>query len=268
MLQVLTTGQSDELHIDDLSVDSPLWNALTSTTESKTYLTHPCPPQVHRSIHFPGTPDAYWKLLNSHDRKNLKSKAKKLTHEIKAYRKPEEVAEFLSKAHEVSVKTWQTKSQRPQILNTPGEVKYWQQVAALGAMRSYILEHDAKPVAFLLSVQWKGQFIAEEMGYDPAFEKSSPGNIMLYRILEDVLANDPPTTWDFGYGDNQYKRILCNHESTSGPISLFHRSLRPLAIVRLIESRRWASQRCRAVVDRLGLTTHARRLYRKSAKSV
>ncbi len=106
------------------------------------------------------------------------------------------------------------------------------------------------------------------MGYEPSVADMAPGTVLTFRIIEDLLANDPPSMWDFGYGDNQYKRIVATDETSSGPISLIRRAFRPMAAARLIEARQRAGKLARGCIERLGLTTEARRLYRKSATAI
>src|SRR5207249_4733299 len=112
----------------------------------------------------------------------------------------EQVDEFLDQAHRVSRQSWQAKRLGVRIRNTPEERAYYEFLASQGALRSYVLEHRGRPVAFEFGIQWNGRFVFEETGYDAAFAGHSPGTVLLFRILEDLIARDTPELLDFGYG--------------------------------------------------------------------
>jgi CelD/BcsL family acetyltransferase involved in cellulose biosynthesis len=173
------------------------------------------------------------------------------------------VAEFLHKAHQVSKRSWQAKRLGIRITNDPAHRKRLEVLASLGALRSYLLEHEGDPLAFVLGIQWKGCFLFEETGYHSGYKKWSPGTVLLFRLLEDLTVRDTPRLVDFGFGDAQYKRSFANRETLSGPVLLVPRSLRPMAVMWLNRVRQMVSQRMRAVTKSLSLASVLRQLYRR-----
>ena len=98
-------------------------------------------------------------------------------------------------------------------------------MAARGAFRSYLLEHQGRPTAFVIGTQVNGCYNYEQLAYDPAYAAHSPGTVLLFRLLEDLIARDPPRVLDFGDGEAEYKRLFANAESRSGPVILARRGL-------------------------------------------
>ena len=142
------------------------------------------------------------------------------------YTSAAEVHEFLDKAHRVSQASWQTKRLGLRIKNSSEEVAELTHLANLGAFRSYTLDHAGKPIAFLLGNSYQGVYRYEEVGYHQEFTAHSPGTLLLYRAIEDMIAHDTPHTLDFGFGDADYKRLFATESARTGPILLVRKSLR------------------------------------------
>src|SRR5262249_52303843 len=184
-------------------------------------------------------------------------------HSLICYREKEEVPLFLDKAHQVSLRTWQSKRLGLRIENSPEVRKFWEGVASLGAMRSYVLEQDGRPLAFMLGIQWKGRFVSEEIGYDQDYAAFAPGKVLHFRLLDDLIARDTPALLDFGSGDNEYKRVFGNQQTMSGPALLVRRAWRPMAVAWLSRVRHRVGQRLRGGLLRVGLLSTVRKLLRR-----
>src|SRR5207253_9536540 len=100
------------------------------------------------------------------------------------------VGVFLEKAHEISKHSWQTKRLGIRINSTLEQRNFLEFLASQGALRSYVLEQNGRPLAFELGVQWQGCFVLEETGYDSSYSSYSPGTVLLFRILQDLIARD------------------------------------------------------------------------------
>lgn len=262
-VRILRSGEEDLLFFRDIEVDSPLWNALIGVDDRRVAVIRPSESQVHRWIDFPLPAEDYWKKFSSKSRYNLRRQAKQFDHSVSFYSERGDVGPFLEKAHLISMKSWQTKRLGLRIKNSPEERTYWELVASRGAMRSYVLEQGDVPVAFLLGVQWKGCFVVEEIGFDPAYRDSAPGSILLFRVLEDLTSRSSPELLDFGFGDNVYKQIYGNRATQSGSIILLRQSFLPMAVMKLEETRRASLDRARAISKRLGIFSHIKKIYKK-----
>lgn len=259
--QLLASGQTDCIYIEDVEVETPLWKAVHKRRRGFVAF-HPSTPQPHWWIDFPVKPEEYWRKFSKKTRYNLRSSARKLDHAVVCYRDVAPVVEFLEKAAAVSANSWQGHRLGPRINREPQTIHFWRTVASLGALRAYVLEHEGQPIAFHLAVQWKGCFMVIEIGYDKRYAASSPGLVLLYRILEDLVSRDTPKTLDFGFGDAEYKRVFGTRQTASGPVLLVRRKCRCLIPMWLQGGRRRVSLACRWALGRLGLKGIVRRWYR------
>lgn len=232
--KLLRSGETDSVFFDDLEVDSVLWKLLAQLKDDPQvavfYLSRP---QGRWLLRLPEKPNEYWQRFSRKHRASFRRELKRLSHECRCYREPSEVGAFLEKAEEVSRNTWQTRFLGLRVSAEPEQRQRWERIAELGGMRSYILEHEGKPVAFGLNLQWNGNFLGLETGYDQAYARFSPGKVLLLRTLEDLIAKDTPLKIDLGGGDYEYKQMFCNEQTFSGRVLLVRRAMKPLLAARL-----------------------------------
>jgi CelD/BcsL family acetyltransferase involved in cellulose biosynthesis len=263
MVGLLAGGGADCVSFDELQVGSPLWQAALGAAGPKVSVVAPAKPQTHWWVRFPENPEDYWKKFSGKSRNTLSRKAKKFEHTFRCYREPAEVEELLAKSHQVSQTTWQSKRLGERVKNSADEKAYWETLAKLGALRAYVLEHAARPVAFVLGVQWNGRFLYEEPGYDPAFAAQSPGSVLLYRLIQDLIERDTPALIDFGFGDVEYKRQFGNEQTESGPLLLIRRTAK-LTLARGLDALSDRARRgARAGLEATRLLQVVRKLYRR-----
>jgi CelD/BcsL family acetyltransferase involved in cellulose biosynthesis len=254
----------DCLYLEDLEVGSPLWDQASELGQAgRVRVLQPSAPQPHWWIRFPEVAADYWKQFSSKSRNTLRRKVKKLEHRLVSFRAPESVPEFLERAHQVSRHTWQSRRLGLRVKSSPEERQLYGALAERGALRSYVLEHRGRSIAFLIGVRYRDHFRYEEVGYHPELADRSPGTVLLSRVLEDLIADDCPALFDFGAGDADYKRQFANHQTETGPLLLVSRALRPSAVVAAFRARQAADQRIRSLLRRTGLYQRLRRLYRR-----
>src|SRR5439155_10462813 len=132
---------------------------------------------------------------------------------------------------------------------------FYEFLASQGALRAYVLEQNERPLAFEVGVQWKGCFVLEETAYDSAYAPQSPGTVLLFRILQDLVARDTPRLVDFGFGDGEYNRLFANQQTVSGSVLLLPRRLRPMLAVWVERFRRSMSRGFRAASSGLRISS-------------
>lgn len=70
-----------------------------------------------------------------------------------------------------------------------------------------VLTFNDQPVAAQIWLEWKaGIFAIYKLAFDQAYQKYSPGSLLLHESFDYVLANKKVREIDFGRGDDQYKR--------------------------------------------------------------
>lgn len=238
MAQLLRSGESDWIVLEEVEVGSvfeSLLNELNSDPNVAVCSMSRSSP--HRRLRFPSKSEEVWKIFSSRERRRFRKRLERFPHQLRCYRDPSEVGLFLEKAQEVSKKTWQTRYFGLRITGDDQQRQWLERLAALGALRAYILEHDGAPVSFILSHQWNGIFQGEETGYDPAYAECTPGIVLFVRMLQDLIAQDTPRLLDFKYGDYSYKQLFSNEHTQTRRVILVRRAMKPLLVARIRQVR-------------------------------
>jgi hypothetical protein len=265
-VELLDAGRADCLYFDDLEVGSAMWETLLALErDHRVILYHPSGTQAHWWIRFPDPPEDYWKQFSGKARYKLRRKLKNIEHTIFKATRPDDVPEFLRKAAHVSERSWQGRRIGLRVADSPEERRYHQLLAEHGALRSYVLDTPAGPIAFLRGIQTGDCYVHDEIGFDSDHARLSPGTILLYHALEDLTADGCPRRLDFGLGDAEYKQHFGNHRTESGPVVAVARRMRPRATLLVEQLRRTADQGARDLLRRTGLYERMRRLYRGRA---
>lgn len=92
---------------------------------------------------------------------------------------------------------------------------------------------DDVPIAYLLGLRAERSVYAVKTTYDPAYYAFSPGVILFYRAIEDCHRNTEVCRFDFGRGDEQYKRDwgtqrVVQYRVILEPNTLFRRTVHAL----------------------------------------
>lgn len=252
----------DCLILPDADVESPLRPALAHVTKERHLLYRElATPEPHRWIRFPRRPEDYWSQFSKKTRYNFRYRAKHLEHTVRRIQAPEEIGEFVTLVNDLINRTWQHRRLGLKI-DPAQKLELWREIAKLGAFRSYLLTQGNRAIAFAMGVQWKGHFTYEDTGYDPEFAGKSPGQVLLYRVIEDLIAENTPELLDFGYGENEYKRIYANYETLSGPIVIVRNAILPCMAVRASQLRSAVGRAARAMLARAGAMSLIRHLHR------
>ena len=93
-------------------------------------------------------------------------------------------------------------------------------LAAHGWVRAYVLFVEEKPVASVLGYQYRNTYYYESPAYDSDWQDHSPGTVLLYHTIKNLLEIDPPERFDFGAGYGQYKQVFGTREENRGAIRI------------------------------------------------
>jgi len=271
---VLTQTRADFLMVEDLEDESLLrQSALSGIGGMRVF--QPAPMQTHHRIAFPtevaeGTAraDVYWQSnFTSKTRNTLRRKLKQFENgRLERVTQPEQVADYLVQAHEISKHSWQTELLGLRVQNDEREMALLTTLASQGALRSYVLWQGDVPVSFCFGTQHNGVFMYEEVAYDRRHAEASPGQVLVLQMLDDLLAYDAPREFDFGFGDAEYKRQFGNRTSHSGPLWLLRPGLKSALITSYINGRRGLVQGLRGMLVKAGLLSWVKQRLKGGAK--
>ncbi len=216
----------DSVKLAGASQDSPLSEALK--TEFNCFRRgHFTLFHEHRWIELPESFDEFLKGMSRKHRHEFRRHKKKLSDhcsgsaQIHCFRRQSELAELVREVEAISTKTYQRAMGvgfRPE-----AEIlEFLQAAARKGTLRGCVLSIHGQPCAFFIGNEYKDTFYGNFMGFDPAFGKYSPGLLVLMHCIEECF--DPATRssrFDLGWGDREFKRIICNQSRLDGSQYLY-----------------------------------------------
>ena len=93
-------------------------------------------------------------------------------------------------------------------------------LARRSLLRSYLLQGSDQTSAFVLGYQFQRVYHYADIGFDESLSKYSPGNVLLFLLIEDIINNTELSHINFGIGDSQYKRIFANKKNYDASVLL------------------------------------------------
>ena len=103
-------------------------------------------------------------------------------------------------------------------------------LAARGLLRSYLLRCGDDYCAYVLGYQSCGVFHYADIAFDERFASFSPGAVLLYLLIANLIEHRPPTAStrcpevNFGIGDSGYKEQFGNWHSRESSVLLLRRT--------------------------------------------
>lgn len=217
------------------------------------------------------TYDDYLAKFSGKTRSTLKRKLRKFqdlsggTIDWREYRTPEELAQFLPVAIELSAKTYQERLLDAGLPTSPAFREKVLDRAAKGQVRAYLLFLDKKPVSYLYLPLEGDRAIYAYLGYDPACAEHSPGTVLHLLASERLFADPAVATFDFTEGAGQHKQMFATHSKQSVDVVL----LRATASMRALTGAHAAFTRSEAwlarMLEAVGLKRRLKRLLRAFA---
>ena len=257
--------------LECLSTDSVLWQVVSGSPElpMEYWRYTPDGPVPHLKIAVAGSFDEYFKGLTKKDRWNIRHPLKRFDDafrerwSVRRVTDREQVAQYVADVEEISRASWQGRQLGRHIRQTAARETYLEECADRGWLRCYILECDGRPIAFLEGLQPGAVYLPDETGYLPDWNEHQPGKVLFYKAVQDTYEWKPPRTFDFGYGDNVYKRQFANQSTAQVNVYLFRKSLYTGAALATHSILGRLMRTSRQLLDRLDMRERARRLLRQ-----
>jgi CelD/BcsL family acetyltransferase involved in cellulose biosynthesis len=183
---------------------------------------------LHWSIDLPLTFDEYMRSFSKKTRQHLQRKVRKFEREhngaLRIIRNISELDSFLELGERISRLTYQWNI-GDRLCADEATRRAYATAAAEGRVRCYLLYSGDNPCAFGRGVIQDRTYHYETPGFDPAYEKASPGTVLLLKVIEDVIANTNCKTFDFGSGGDKtgYKSVFGNRSYEAIWLELFRK---------------------------------------------
>jgi CelD/BcsL family acetyltransferase involved in cellulose biosynthesis len=205
----------------------------------------------HYSIEIEGTFEDYLARLSGKSRHEMARKVRRFEthaagkHELREYRTPAEIPEFLQRASALSKATYQERLLDVGLPDDPGFAKELAAAASRDDVRGYILSIGGAPVAY---------------GY-------SPGIFLLNGMLKRIHAENRFRVFDFGSGDAQYKRSYATTSRQCATVLQFRRTARNALIISGHRALTAVSDACVRLLKTLGVKDRLKRLLRRAPRA-
>lgn len=209
----------DIFSVDVVAEQSPLGLFLKNSTQWS--ISHAATNNIVRQLLLPNSHDDYLKAMKRKVRYNIKRNVKQFSEafegniQLKVYEHENNVEELLEKVNVIFKKSWQSNVMGYYQRNSKAQIESKKHQARNNWLKSYILECNDIPVAFVIGSQLNGYYDYEETGYDPEYASFSPGSVMTYLLIDELFKENKPEILNFGYGENVYKKIFGNHSFTA-----------------------------------------------------
>lgn len=264
LLGLLRDGTAEVLRFEHLPTDGALAQAAAALPGC--LRSGPVAPHWRTAI--PDSYDAFLKGRSSNTRRNLRRYPDRFLelhgshHEVKVYREPGDLDRILAELEQVAATTYQrglgagfqADAERRALLALSLE---------RGWYRAWVLHVAGRPAAFWDGRLYRGTFFTDTTGYLPELEDARPGWFLLMRMIQDLCADPAVHGLDFGVGDAQYKRMLCDRSVDEAPLEVFAPRGRGRRLRLLLGGVGRLENVARAVLAKTGLTQRVKQIWRR-----
>lgn len=207
-------GTRECLFLEGLPVDGPTHKALDT---ARSHGARPVQLELgaefeHQFIRMPTSMADYLAQLGSRSRQSVQYSHRRLLKDMggevrcECFETEQSIDRFVADAQAISRKTYQWNLLGLGLRDADALRASLRFSAQKGWMRSFILYCKEVPVAFMLGDLHDDCYYYDDVGYDPAFAKSSVGSVLQLMVLEQLFArSDRPSYFDFSTGYGEHK---------------------------------------------------------------
>jgi hypothetical protein len=128
-----------------------------------------------------------------------------------------EMAEYCRLMNEVYARTWHH-AELPTNWEAPERVALFRRLAEAGQLIGHVVIREGRPLAYVHGYRIGGTYLVDDLGYDEEVAKVGIGSVAVFQAVRGLLDRFPGERISFGYGDNQYKRLLATRVEPCGSL--------------------------------------------------
>lgn len=129
----------------------------------------------------------------------------------------DDMARYCRLMNEVYARTWHHHD-LPIDWELPERVALFQRLAEAGHLIGHLVMRDGRPLAYVHGYRIGGTYLVDDLGYDEEVAKVGIGSVAVFQAVRQLLDRFPGERISFGYGDNQYKRLLSTRAEPCGSL--------------------------------------------------
>lgn len=151
--------------------------------------------------------------------RRLRNVYKKLGAEaqLRIFDAPQQVDDYCRLMNQVYARSWHA-AELAIDWELPARRALFQQLVRNQHMVGHVLMLGTRPIAYVHGYRLGGRYLLDDTGYDEEFAQLGVGSALVFESVQDLLGHHPHELIDFGYGDNQYKRVLADQQSPCGSL--------------------------------------------------
>jgi len=231
------------IRIQETELPNTLADALSASGKGFTVVASNLLDQVNWTIQPQASPAAYLAAMDSKKRndltRRLRNVYKKLGEQarLRIFDTPESIDQYGRLMNQVYARSWHADAVAID-WEQPERRALFTRLAAKGQLVGHLLMLGERPIAYVHGYRLGGRYVLDDTGYDEEFSSLGIGSSLVFQAIQDLIERHPGEVIDFGYGDNQYKRVLANRQTPCGSLYAV-RGMRESASFQLIKPLRW-----------------------------
>jgi CelD/BcsL family acetyltransferase involved in cellulose biosynthesis len=238
--------------------DSSLWyermaQAGNATRSGFSYVSRDT---AFHSLELPEKFDEYLGQFGKKKRYNLKRQVRLMEEayggemRVDCITREDQIDLFLATAEAVAAGSWKDDGHTAAFARTPPNHARYADLARRGLLRGYLLRQGERPVASVIGYQFGNTYHYADIAYVDSDVQLSPGSVLLFLIIRDLIENTHLRRVNFGMGDADYKRQFGNRHSRDRAVWVMRATRRNSLICAAHGAARKLVQRLRALRKR------------------
>ncbi len=224
--------QCSGIYLKSISRESPWWEYFENgeRRDDDCLVYRPAGKRPFHRLILPSTFDEYLLQFSRKKRYNLKRQERLLREygggnlELRRVESPDMTENLVSAVATIEANTWQQRMVGTRIVDDLATRRRMSDLAERGVLRSYLLRCGDAFCAYVVGYQFRNVFHYSDVGFDERFAELSPGSVLLYMLIADLIENRRPSELLFGIGYESYKEQFANRHSEDVSLLLLKRS--------------------------------------------
>lgn len=268
LMKVLRRGEADVVFFNHLQTDSSLYR-IARKMPGLFYRGHFPKVEEHWCMSIPENVDQFLKTCSHNRRKKLRRCTRKLEKEYQGrvrmvtYSKENEIEEAIEIAAKISAGTYQ-RAFGGGFVDDAATRALLITAAKKDCLRINILFIGDEPCVFEMALKYGRTYFSELVGYSPKWRSWNVGNVLSFKVVEQLCGDPSVDSIDLGFGHNLQKQWGDSRQWPEASLFIFAPRLFPVFVNLVYSSTLAISMFILYVITRLGIRDLVQQYRRKN----